>query len=187
MIRFTLSILAIGLFIAAVLSVMGYTLKPGPGASGHGARPLISGSCVVRRIYDGDTIGCDMNGDGWINGPEEHIRLIGIDAPEMYYSPKNKSGVNQPYAEDATNLVKSETLTRRVYLEYDQDRIDKYHRILAYVYLDPQGQTMLNAQLLQRGLAKLMFIGANRRYEAEFETIKREAQAQHLGIWHNAF
>lgn len=180
MTRFTLGLMALFLFVASVVSVLEIP-KPSSAAPKPQLPKLTT--CVVKVVYDGDTFGCDMDRDGRVTAQREHVRMLGIDASEMYYSRKNKTGKNQPYAAEATRLVERLTMNQKVYLETDQQPLDKYNRTLAYVYLDGDRKTMLNQLLLEKGLAKILFIGKNRRYEAPFTQQESQARARHTGLW----
>lgn len=176
--RLTLGLIALFLFAASLFSVMGF--RP-PQSADEALPPLVS--CQVVVVYDGDTFGCDFDGDGKVTHAGEKVRLLGIDAPEMHYSRKNTTGQDEPYAKAGTQLVEELVLHRRVYLEFDEERYDIYDRTLAYVYLDPKRQTMLNTLLLEKGLAKVFFIRKSRRYEAEFHQLEEAAQAKRLNLW----
>ncbi len=180
MIRATLVLIGIFLFGITILSVTGITVRRN--AMPEPAQPKLT-ACRVLTIYDGDTLGCDLNGDGKIKGQREHVRMLGIDAPEMHYSRKNTTGRDMPYAAEATRLLKQTTQGKLVYMEYDRQRLDKYNRTLAYVYQDKARQRMLNRELVEKGYAKVLFLGKNRRYETDFQTRQSIAQRQNLGIW----
>jgi micrococcal nuclease len=139
-------------------------------------------TCMVLRVYDGDTLGCDVNTNGHIDGKAEHVRLLGIDAPEMAYSRKNTTGQHQYMAEDAKTWLEQQAMGQRIVLEQDTTPTDKYGRILAYIYL-PQQTESLNAGLLKQGLARLRFMGANRRYQAAYTQALQTAQHQKQGLW----
>jgi endonuclease YncB( thermonuclease family) len=179
---FTVIFITVFLFTVNLLSTMGYTFfpysPPHPGLENTRLTP-----CVPVIIYDGDTIGCDINGNGRIDGQEEHIRLLGIDTSEMHYSPKNHTGVDEPYALEATRFLEYLILHKTVYLGYDQVHFDKYSRTLAFIYLDPQGKQMLNRILLRMGFARTLFIGDNRLYETDFHRLEDEAKARRLKMW----
>jgi micrococcal nuclease len=187
MAKYTLGFLALFLFVANILAVMDFTLPQRSNAlQPKSVAPVTEPqSCVVKVIYDGDTFGCDVDGDGKVTRGQEHIRMLGIDATEMHYSRKNKTGRNQPYALEAKKFLETAVLNRSVYLEYDKEHYDKYGRILAYVHRDPAKKQMLNRELLQKGLAKVVFIRINRRYEAEFNHLQEEAQSRHINLWQN--
>ena len=82
-------------------------------------------STTVTRVVDGDTI--EVRLDGRI----EKIRLIGIDTPE---SVKPGTPV-ECYAKAASAQTDRLLEGRRVRLEFDAERRDRYGRLLAYVYV----------------------------------------------------
>ena len=74
------------------------------------------------------------------------IRLVGVNAPE----------VGEPGYQKAKDFVKSKCLGKVVGLDIDDAKhYDKYGRILAVVYA---GDTNINAELLKRGYAEVMYI-----------------------------
>ena len=80
---------------------------------------------------DGDTIYVDFNHNGRIDGPGEHVRLIGVKAPEAKGAP-NSAGMR------ARDYVLSH-LTAKVRIEMDAQvgQYDKDGYVLAHVYLLP--------------------------------------------------
>lgn len=147
--------------------------------------------CRVLTVYDGDTLGCDFNGDGKIQKPEEQVRMLGVDSPEMHYSRKNPTyGSANPqdetFAKEASRWLKQAAEGKTVYLEFDARRVDKYDRTLAYVFGDAKqadAKASLNAQLLRQGYATVLFIGKNRRYETDFIAAETEARTAKKGLW----
>jgi micrococcal nuclease len=89
------------------------------------------------QVTDGDTI---RIGD-------ERIRLIGVDTPET----KDRRKPVQYFGKEATAFTQRVVEGKHVRLEYDQQRHDKYGRILAYVYLDDG--TFVNAEIIKQGCA----------------------------------
>ena len=53
-------------------------------------------SVQVERVIDGDTV---VLGDG------RHVRIIGVNTPEMNWRKYNPDGVPQPYAREATHFT----------------------------------------------------------------------------------
>ena len=144
--------------------------------------------CQVLTVYDGDTMGCDLNKDGHIERPDEEVRLLGIDTPEMHYSRKNKTHdtahpFDEPFAKEASQWTESHALNKTVYLEFDQRKTDRYHRLLAFVYTTPQTPVSLNLELLKLGYARLLFLGKNRLHEAEFQAVEDDARTHQRGLW----
>jgi micrococcal nuclease len=118
----------------------------------------------VTYIEDGDTIFLD---DG------REVRYIGIDTPEI--------GEDQYY--EATNRNKELVYGKMVELEYDQQKIDPYGRILAYVY---SNGNFINEELLEEGYAKLKTYPPNTKHIDNFKQKEEEAKNLSLGIWNKS-
>jgi len=115
----------------------------------------------VKRAHDGDTI---LLEDG------RTVRYLGINTPEY----------QEPFYRKAKRLNESLVLGREIQLEFDQERADGRDRLLAYVWVE---QEMVNAKLIQEGLAHAFFIGPNRRYNALLLRLQAEARRRKVGIW----
>ncbi len=115
----------------------------------------------VKRVYDGDTV---LLEDG------RTVRYLGVNAPEY----------QEPFYLKAKRLNESLVMRREVRLEFDRERGDGRDRLLAYVYV---GDEMVNARLVQEGLAHAFFIGSNRRHHTLFLRLQAEAQQRKVGIW----
>ncbi len=126
---------------------------------------------TVERIVDGDTIRIDPAIDGI-----DEVRLIGIDTPET----KDPDCDVQPYGPEALTFTRDELLDEEVNLEFDEDREDRYDRLLAYVYLDDE---MFNETLLEEGYAQVYTVSPNDKYEDRFEEAQEAAQEEEIGIW----
>ena len=72
-------------------------------------------------------------------------------------------------------------LSGQVWLEYDEDREDRYGRTLAYVWLDKQ--TMLNELLLDEGLAVPMAVKPNLKNQERFEQRAARARQARVVVW----
>ncbi len=139
-------------------------------------------SCRVFQVFDGDTFSCDLNHDGKIQSPEEHIRLLGINAPEMHFSAKLKRAAGKEVpdwaltedesgAKEALDFLKLQVLHKTVYLQWDKQHQDRYGRSLAFVYLMPSGDgPSLNLQLVEAGLARPLFFPPNFLFKEEIES-----------------
>ncbi|MGE0199432.1 MAG: thermonuclease family protein [Candidatus Melainabacteria bacterium] len=148
--------------------------------------------CKVLTVYDGDTLGCDLNHNGRVDKPTEEIRLLGIDTPEMHYSRKNKTHdsdhpTDEPWAKEASAAMQQMAARQTVYLTFDIRRSDKYGRTLAYVYpaKNSPAEDSLNQRQLTTGLATTLFIGKNRALAHAFETAENEARQAGRGLWGN--
>jgi len=122
---------------------------------------------TVRRVIDGDTIELD---DG------RRVRYIGIDAPEV----NNEGGEPECFAIEAINENKKMVLGKEVILEKDVSETDKYDRLLRYVYVGP---ILINGHLLDKGLAKTIYIEPDVLYYEEFKAVEDEAKEEKRGLW----
>lgn len=138
-----------------------------------------SETVIITRVVDGDTVEISPTIDGI-----EDVRLIGIDTPEASgeCAPEPLAGE----AEDYTTRYESD----RASLEFDEERIDRYGRLLAYVYVgkrdddrSPENEDMLNDELVRRGLAQVATFPPNERYEGEFIDSQTRAREKSVGIW----
>lgn len=124
-------------------------------------------------MVDGDTV--------WVsgkNGPDEKIRLIGIDAHEVRNTPRKKAGF---YGKEATAYLRKRVQGKRVRLEYDVRRYDQYRRTLAYIYLEDG--TFINAEMLRKGYAVVMTVTPNVKYADKFILLQQEARRNKQGLW----
>lgn len=145
-------------------------------------------SCKVLTVYDGDTLGCDLDGDGEIERPTEEIRLLGIDSPEMHYSRKNptygtKHPTDEPFAKQASQWLQTHAQGKQVWLVFDLRKHDKYGRSLAHVFAKPEDAVSLNQQEVALGYATTLFIGKNRLYEQEYLEAEHQARQAKRGLW----
>ncbi len=124
----------------------------------------------VSRVFDAETIRALLH-----SGKVETIKYIGVDAPDPIPS--------ACFGPEATLYNRDLVINRTVWLELDRQQRDGAGRLLAYVYLDPQGLTMVNAILIAQGLARAADPGANRRYDDLFGQLQEEARSAGRGLW----
>jgi len=136
---------------------------------------------LVVKVIDGDTLKLE-------NG--QRLRLIGIDTPEMHQSNKlyrdaqrSRQDIRtiQELGRQAYLFTKNLAEGRRVRLEFDVEKEDKYGRLLAYVYL-PDG-TFLNAKIIEEGYATPLTIPPNVKYAQLFLNLYRQARENKRGLW----
>ncbi|VEF47441.1 SPbeta phage DNA nuclease, lipoprotein [Bacillus freudenreichii] len=124
------------------------------------------------KTIDGDTIKVIYN------GKEQNVRYLLIDTPETNHPRLGK----QPFGEEAKErnrqLLNSGDLT----LEFDiGERVDKYGRLLAYVYVDGKS---VQETLLEEGLARVAYVyPPNTRHLSPYEKAQERAKAKAIGIW----
>ncbi len=122
----------------------------------------------VTRVVDGDTL---------VLAGGHRIRLIGVDTPET----KHPNKPVEPLGPEASQFTQRHVEGRNVTLKFDRERIDRYHRILAYVYV---GDWFLNEELILAGFSR-----AETRYpfdaniKRRFRNAEQTAREQRRGIW----
>jgi micrococcal nuclease len=113
----------------------------------------------VKRAIDGDTIELSTG---------EKVRLIGVDTLEMKVPRKSVQ-----YSGKAAAAFTQRTVAgKRVRLEYDQQRQDKYGRTLAYVYLE--SGIFVNAEIIRQGY-RFAYTRFPFKYQGQFRQLEREA------------
>ena len=125
----------------------------------------------VVRVVDGDTIVVKYN------GVDEKVRLIGIDTPESVHADESKNTEEGALVSDYTKKMLTD---KKVGLEFDVSKRDKYGRLLAYVYLDGE---MYNKILLKEGYARVATYPPNVKYVDEFVKLQKEARENNKGLW----
>jgi micrococcal nuclease len=137
----------------------------------------------VRRVVDGDTVVVVVTdrvegpGAGTAAvGSEYPVRLIGVDTPESVdpRSPVECFGLEASAATSAL-LGGAEVL-----LVKDVEEVDRYDRLLRYVYL---GAEMANARLVVNGYAHAYAYPPNVRHSELFVQMEREAREANRGLW----
>ena len=146
---------------------------------------------VVLEVTDGDTLVLE---DG------ELIRLLGIDAPEKYYSghPDCASAESSEccYGDTATSELEAAVPPgSRLRLEFDLECLGVYDRTLAYLFLvneDTGGEELfINEWLLEEGHAKVYSEDVGHaqdiRYMDRFQAAQIKAQSAQKGLWDVCF
>jgi endonuclease YncB( thermonuclease family) len=139
---------------------------------------LQEGIYYVSHIVDGDTIDIIDK-----NEQKYRIRLIGANSPET----AKKNAPAEPYANKAMDFTKRiiATSKNQVRISFDGDRIDKYGRNLAMVYVNTQkGEICLNEALIYEGLARarLQYKFSNAAKE-RFKKAELNAKNNRRNLW----
>ena len=128
----------------------------------------------VVSVTDGDTIKVS------IDGKVTTLRLIGMDTPETVDPRK----VVQCFGREASAKAKELLTGKNVRLEADstQGELDKYGRLLRYVYLEDG--TFYNKFMISTGYAHEYTYQSNPyKYQTEFKDAERQARDNKLGLW----
>jgi micrococcal nuclease len=124
----------------------------------------------VSSVQDGDSITLE-------NG--QRVRYLEIDAPE-----RGGPGKGEDQAEEAHRLNRQLVLGKEIRLEYEVERQDRYQRLLAQVYL--KNGLWVNGELINKGLAHVLFQAPNGQHFEELLKRQREALKERRGIWNRA-
>ena len=129
---------------------------------------------TVVRITDGDTIVVAYGGKDY------KVRYIGMDTPETVdpSSPIQWMGPQATAANAA--LVEGKT----VFLEKDVSEVDRFDRLLRYVWLaDGTAWTLVNLELVRQGVASAKSYPPDTKYDALYLVAQSEAHRSALGLW----
>lgn len=121
----------------------------------------ITQEAKVIKVIDGDTI--EIEGGN-------QVRYIGIDTPE----------IGSYYADEATNRNRQLVEGKSIKVERDILSMDKYQRILGYVYV---GDIMVNEDLLKNGYANILIIEPDVKYRDKLSKAFDSAKINKVGLW----
>ncbi len=126
------------------------------------------GLARIYRVQDGDSVII------FYKGAVLHVRLIGIDAPELGQWPwgiKAKRHLEDIMA--GTDY--------RVRVETDVERHDRYGRLLAYLWT--KGGVLINYLMVKDGYAVMYTFPPNVKHVDMFLRAQRVAREEGLGVW----
>lgn len=135
-------------------------------------KPSDRSEYFVKSVIDGDTIEL-------ANGKK--VRYIGINTPETMKKVGGEWVFDpEPLAITAKEFNRNLVYDRKVRLEFDEEKEDKYSRWLAYVWVD---EKMINAELLKEGYATLYTFPPNVKHFSTLLEAEREALYTRRGLW----
>ena len=127
----------------------------------------------VIRVVDGDTVVIS------IDNKNVKVRLIGIDTPETV-DPRKPV---QAYGKEASNFLANLLKGEEVSIEYDGEKpeLDKYDRLLAYLYRVPDG-LFVNLEIVRQGYGHA-YTKYPFKYMDLFRDAERQARESAKGLW----
>lgn len=133
---------------------------------------------LVTQITDGDTIKVKRN------GKILRIRYLGIDTPELGRGEKEDECFSQQAKEMNQKLV----LGKMARLEFDKNKMDRFGRYLAYVYLDTETkegkkEIFVNKYLLEKGAGEFRLDTVNLKYQDILIQAAEKAHSEKKGLW----
>lgn len=123
---------------------------------------------LVKKVFDGDTILLS-------NG--QKVRFLGVNTPEV--AGRNKDA--EAGGEEAKVWLRRRLEHKKVRLEADVEKQDKYGRTLAHVFTEDRQH--VNLELVQRGLAAVNIYPPNLKYVDSLLAAQQQAEHAGLGIW----
>ena len=122
---------------------------------------------LVTKVIDGDTI--DL-ADG------RTVRYLNLDTPEL----AKGQTADECFAIKAKEINEELVLGKKVRLETDENEMDRFGRILAYVYLD---DLFVNQYLLAQGAAIYQLDTVNLKHTETLVEAANQAHEQKKGLW----
>lgn len=134
---------------------------------------------VVTRVVDADTVEISTG---------EKVRYIGINAPETKHPTKDI----ECFGEIASLKNKELVEDKEVRLEKDVSEVDRYGRLLRYVYVttddvslgyEGDKEIFVNEYLVREGYAKASSYPPDIKYQELFKEAESEARELEKGLW----
>ncbi len=123
---------------------------------------------VVTRVVDGDTV--------WL-ADGRHVRLLGINAPELAHDGRPEEPLARKAREELGDLIAG----RPIHLAPGSQPHDHYGRLLARVFLADGREA--GVELVRAGLAVAVAIPPNLAGMGARQAAEGEARRHHRGIW----
>ncbi|MBI3269189.1 MAG: thermonuclease family protein [Planctomycetes bacterium] len=150
------------------------TASPDRASSAASAAPLQPPSDLEKLQHE--AFKSTVDGDSFRLKSGHQVRMLGVDAPEH----------DEPLFADARALAKSLLEKGELYLEFDSEREDTYHRLLAYAWVVPskgEPPRLVQAELLRNGMVRFYGHHQNALHFRELLAAQQEARAAKRGIW----
>jgi len=157
---------ALFVFWAGILSVL-----PLPTVAAVVCAPdRIDAQVRVSHVIDGDTVRLS---DG------RHLRLIGVDTPELAHN----GAPAQPLGIEARDRLRQLLAQHQntLNLRYDNERHDRYGRLLAHAFL--VDGSSIEAWLQEQGLGTVLVVPPNDWNTTCYQSTVRQARGKQRGIW----
>ena len=132
-------------------------------------------SVKLDKCIDGDTARF------FINGESKTVRFLSINAPEIAHDDILEEFYGKESSEYACKLL---SRASSIKLQYDpkSDKVDKYDRVLAWVYVDGE---LLQKELVSKGYAEVKYVYDDYLYSNELKELENISKEKKLGMWSN--
>lgn len=123
-------------------------------------------SCI-----DGDTAKFNISGE------EKKVRFLAVDTPETKHPTKGE----EPFGKEASNYTCNRLKkAKKIELEYDGNKEDKYGRTLAFIFVDDK---LLQKDLVKNGYAKVAYLYKKYEYTDILKGAEENAKKNKKRIW----
>ena len=166
-----LQIIIFGVCIAGALGFFIKTFKPETIYELSVSAPQTELYDVVS-VVDGDTFKVNYNGE------EKSVRLIGVNTPETV-DPRTTV---ECFGKEASEYLNQLISGKKVRLESDdtQTNVDKYNRLLRYVYLDDLDVSM---SIISNGYGYEYTYNVPYNKQTDYKNAQKEAERNKRGLW----
>lgn len=125
------------------------------------------------KCIDGDTARF------FINGESRTVRFLSINAPEIAHDDIEEEFYGGEASEYTCKLLSNASSIK---LQYDpkSDKVDKYDRVLAWVYVDDK---LLQRDLVSKGYAEVKYVYDNYLYSSELKDLEKISKEKKIGMW----
>ncbi len=139
-------------------------------------------------VVDGDTVDIErLDGEKVFNIDKiVRVRLLGINTPEIIDSRRPV----ESFGKEASNYLKDLADGKIAALELDdsQGLLDKYGRVLAYIYIKDSGFQndnilFVNEEEIKDGYAYEYTYNTPYKYQEEFKYMESFARQKYMGLW----
>jgi len=139
---------------------------------------VFADTCSLQQTAEQARVDYVIDGDTVILEDDRHIRLIGINTPEISHDGK-PSQVGAHFARKY--LISMLSPSMRVQIVYDRERHDRYNRTLAHLFLADGSN--IQARLLASGYAAPLTIPPNLLYLGCYSEKSGQAIRNKQGLW----
>ncbi|KAF3978177.1 MAG: thermonuclease family protein [Methylococcales symbiont of Iophon sp. n. MRB-2018] len=122
----------------------------------------------VKKVYDADTV-LLTNGN--------KVRFLGINTPETERGNKLAQAGGKEAKQWLVKILKN----KKIRLEADVEKKDKYGRLLSYLFTEDKQH--INLELVKRGLATVNIHPPNLKYTEQLLSAQQSAEKAGKGIW----
>ena len=115
----------------------------------------------------------------FINGESKTVSFLSINAPEIAHDYVLEEFYGKESSEFTCKLLSRASVIK---LQYDpkSDKVDKYDRVLAWVYVDGD---LLQKELVSKGYAQVKYVYDDYLFSEELKELEVEAKEKKLGMW----